>query len=138
MRHRSAADHRGFWHTMQRALDNWPEQHPFRPNTKEHLVGWLLIEVGASECKDVDDISADDERAVKLVARAIFELSEREIHCMRIFPTETGIRICVPQSLKYQLAGKRKYEEARAKVYEYVETTLGVKIDQLMHTRVAE
>lgn len=138
MRHRTRSDHGAFWHVAQRTFDNWPEQHPFRPTTKEHLIGYILIEVGYSECRDVENIGHDDERAVKAVARAMFDLAQREIHCMRIFPTATGIRICVPQSLKYELAGKRKYEEARAKVYEYIETTLGIRIEQLMHTRIAE
>lgn len=142
MKHRSAKDHGAFWRVAQRAFDNWPENHPARPASKENLIGWILIEVGCSEHRDIEDIdpsNPDEIRLAKAIVRATYELSERTIHCMRIFPLPPNhIRIYVPQSLSYQLAGKRKYEEARAKVYEYIETTLGVKVEQLMHTRVAE
>lgn len=119
---------------VRRAFDNWPETHPFRPENEDHLYGWLLIEVGYSECQEVE---TDDIDLAKAVVKAIFAISQREIHCMRIYGTPTGVRVCVPQSAAYQNAGKRKFEQMRAAVYEVIETTLGVKIEELKRAKIA-
>lgn len=131
---RSSRDHGMFWAILERAFDNWPEDHPFQPDSKEHLYGWILIEVGKSECTEVD---TDDKDLAKAVARAVFMVTRREIHCMRIFGTQTGVRVCVPQSGDYAHAGKAKFEEMRRAVYEYIEVALGVKIEDLKKARVA-
>lgn len=131
---RSPKDHGLFWAIMERAYDNWPVDHVFQPDSKEHLYGWILIEVGKRECTEVD---TNDRDVAKAVAKAIFSVTKREIHCMRIFGTDTGIRVCVPESGDYEHAGKAKFEAMRSAVYEYIETTLGVKIEQLKQARVA-
>lgn len=118
-----------FWSIMHKAFDNWPDEHPAKPNSVEHLVGWLLIEVGASTHADVE---TDDKEAALAIARAIFKITQRRIHCMRVFPLKpVGLRICVPDSLAYENAGKRKYEAVRSAVYEIVEMVLGTTIEQL-------
>ncbi len=134
MKHRSQADHGMFWAVMQRAFDNWPEDHAFRPDSKEHLYGWILIEVGYRECTEVE---TNDKAIAIAVAKAIFSVTKREIHCMRVYGTATGVRVCVPQSGDYEHAGKKKYEAMRAAVYEVIEATLGCKIDELKRARVA-
>jgi len=123
-----------FWAIMQRAFENWPEDHVFRPDSKEHLYGWILIEAGYSECTEVE---AKDHAVALAVAKAIYGVTKREIHCMRIFGTSTGVRVCVPQSGDYAHAGKKKFEQMRSAVYEVIEATLGVSIDELKRARVA-
>lgn len=135
MRHRSASDHGMYWAILQRAFDNWPVTHPFRPTSKDHLHGWLLIESGHAQSVDVETENVD---VAKAVAKGIFEVTRREIHAMRIFGLHAGgIRISVPQSMSYEEAGKRKYEQMRADVYEVIETVLGVKVEELKRARVA-
>lgn len=134
MKHRSGADHGMFWAVMQRAFENWPETHPFRPESKEHLYGYILIEVGYSDCTEVE---TDDKSIAIAVAKAIYGVTKREIHCMRVFGTGTGVRVCVPQSGDYAHAGKKKYEAMRSAVYEVIENTLGVTIEELKRARVA-
>lgn len=131
---RSSKDHGLFWAIMDRAFDNWPADHPFQPDSKEHLYGWILIEVGYRECTEVE---TDDKAVAAAVAKAIFGVTKREIHCMRIYGTSAGVRVCVPQSGDYEHAGKKKFEAMRSAVYEYIEITLGVKIEQLKSARVA-
>jgi hypothetical protein len=136
MRHRSDKDHAMHRALIRKAFQNWPEDHRFQPDDEDHLYGWLLIEAGAKACVEVESKDVD---VAKAVARGIFEVTKRRIHCMRIFPAgDTGLRICVPDSLAYEEAGKRKFEETRRAVYEIIETTLGVKIETLKRARVAE
>ena len=129
-RHRSDADHKMFHAVIQRVFENWPEHmaEKFKPTDAMHLYGWLLIEVEYMETAEVEN---KDHDAVVATVKAIYEITKRKIHCLRIFPTEKGYRIAIPKSLSYAEAGKKKYEEVRAKVYELVEVILGVPIATL-------
>ncbi len=133
-RHRSVSDHGMFWAVMQRAFDNWPESHPFKPDTKEHLYGYILIEVGYRDCTEVE---TNDKAVATAVAKAIFGVTKREIHCMRVYGTPAGVRVCGPKSGAYEHAGKKKFEAMRSAVYEYIEITLSVKVEELKTVRIA-
>jgi len=128
MKHRSDKDHGMFWAMMQTAYDNWPETHKCKPTSRENLYGWILIELSFAQTIDVE---AEDIAIAMRTARATFEISKRKIHCMRVFQIEGGVRIAVPDSTAYDAAGKKKFETIRAAVYEYVETVLGVKIEEI-------
>lgn len=134
MKHRGHKDHGMFWAVMRRAFDNWPEDHAFKPESPDHLYGWILIEIGYSECTEVE---TDDKSIAIAVAKAIYGVTKREIHCMRVFGTSTGVRVCVPQSGDYAHAGKKKFEDMRSAVYEVIENTIGVRIEELKSARVA-
>lgn len=134
MRHRSDEDHGMFWAIMQRAYECWPEQHPFRPDSRDHLYGWCLIEAGHKKCVEVE---TDNPSQAVAVVKAIYEVSGDEVHCIRLFGTPSGIRICTPKSLSYRTAGKKKYEDVRSAVYEIIESVLEVKIDELKRAKVA-
>ncbi len=134
MKHRSEDDHEMFWAILHRAYENWPENHGFKPDNKSHLYGWLLIEAGHKDCVEVE---TTDKSVAISVARAMFSVTKREIHCMRVFGTPTGVRICVPKSLSYKSAGKKQYEGVRSVVYEIIETALGVKVETLKRARSA-
>lgn len=132
MRRRSMKDHRMYWSIIRVALKNWPHDHPFQPHSEEHLHGWLLIQVNHRKCVEVE---TKDVAVAKVVAKGIFDVTQREIHCMRIFDAGTGIRICVPDSFKDDDAGKRKYEDVRRAVYEVITATLGVEIEEIKRAR---
>lgn len=136
MKHRSWRDHRMYWAIMRRAFDDWPHDHKFQPDTPEHLHGWLLIET--KHCISTE-VKTDNEDVAKAIARAIFGITAREIHCMRIFDAGAdGIRISVPEPFNGEDAGKRKYEQIRKDVYALIESVLGVPIETIKRARVAE
>lgn len=136
MRHRSWRDHRMYWAMMRRAFDNWPKTHRFKPTSPEHLHGWILIETGNDQSAEVETDNVD---VAKAVAKAIYGLAEREVHCMRIFESGPGVlRISIPKPFNGADAGKRQYEMIRASVYEYIEHVLGVPIASIKRARVAE
>lgn len=131
---RSDPDHRMFWAIMQAAFDNWPEAHPFKPDDRDHLYGWILIEVGHRRCAEVE---TTDKSIALRVAEAMFEIAADEVHSVRVFGTASGIRVCVPRSLKYEAVGKREFQRVRSAVYEVIEATLGVSIESLKRERSA-
>lgn len=129
MKHRSTPDHKMYWSVMREAFKQWPAHHAFKPDNPEHLHGWLMIEVGARECVEVE---TTDKSVAIAVAKGMFAVIKRHIHCMRVFGAGAGgIRICIPESLSYESAGKKKYESVRSAIYETIEAIVGVKIDDL-------
>lgn len=130
-RQRSRIDHGMFWAIIQRTFESWPERHPFCPDNKDELYGWLLIEVGYSVSGEVHD---QDINAIRKSARVFMDLageSDHPIYYMRLKRTARGVRVTIPKSLSYKSAGKRQFEDTRGKVYELIEVTLGVKIEDL-------
>jgi hypothetical protein len=129
--HRSDIDHGMFWAIITRAFKNWPEQHEFCPMDKYELYGWLLIE--AEHC--VSGLVEDkDTNAIRKSARTFLDLageSEHPIYYMRLVVARNGVKVTIPKSLSYKTAGKRKFEDVRSKIYEIIEVTLNVKIEDL-------
>ena len=130
LRHRGDADHRMFWSIMKIAYDTWPEAHEFQPLGKMHLYGWLLIEVGYIHEPPIE-IESRNVEFVQAILMAVFPAIKSKIHCIRFVPTAKGVRVLIPKSLDYKTAGKRQYEDVRSKVYELIEVTLGVPVEQL-------
>jgi hypothetical protein len=126
--HRSDADHRMLHAIVSLAYTNWPEDHIFEPMGRDHLYGWLLIQ--AEHCTAID-IESRKPATIEATIAAIFPAIKRRVHCIEVKPTAKGVRILISDSLSYKEAGKRKFEDVRAKVYEIIETTLGVKIEDL-------
>lgn len=125
-----------YWAMMRRAFDNWPKDHRFQPDTVEHLHGWCLIQT--KHCRSAE-VETKDIEVAKSTARAIYGMANREIHCMRIFDAgEAGIRISIPDAFNSEDAGKAKYEQMRRDVYALIESTLGVRIEDIKRARVAE
>jgi len=116
-----------YWAVLREAFKNWPEHHRFKPRDVEHLHGWLLIEAGYYVSTEIE-VSEDEAEAAKAMARAIFSVTAREIHDMRLMRSGPGVwRICVPDSLAYESAGKAKYEAMRAAVYEIIVAALALE-----------
>lgn len=131
MRQRSDIDHRMFWAIVHRAFSNWPEQHPFCPMDASELYGWLLIE--AKHCVS-GEIKETAINAIRKSARVFLDLageSEHPIYYMRLAPTKHGVKVTIPKSLSYKSVGKRQFEDVRSRVYEIIEVTLGVKVEDL-------
>ena len=129
--HRSDIDHRMFWAIVHRAFENWPEQHAFCATDANELYGWLLVEAEHSVSGEVQD---KDINAIRKSARAFLDLageSEHPIYYMRLTPTKKGVKVTIPKSLRYKTVGKRQFEDVRSKVYEIIETVLGVQVETL-------
>lgn len=129
--HRSDADHGMFWALVERAFQNWPEQHQFCPTDKNELYGWLLIEANYCVSGEVQD---RDINAIRKSARVFMDLageSDHPIYYMRLNPTTKGVKVTIPKSLSYKTAGKRQFQDVRAKVYEVIESVLQVPVETL-------
>ena len=129
--HRSDADHRMFWSIVHRAFENWPEQHQFCPMDANELYGWLLVEAGHCVSGEVED---KDINAIRKSARTFLDLageSEHPIYYMRLVATKKGVKVTIPKSLRYKVVKKRQFEDTRSKVYEIIETVLGVAVETL-------
>jgi hypothetical protein len=110
------------------AYANWPDGHEFEPMGRDHLYGWLLIQAG--HCTAIDIESRKPEVITATIA-AIFPAIKRRVHCIEVQPTAKGVRILISDSLSYKEAGKRKFEDVRSKVYEVIESVLGVTVETL-------
>jgi hypothetical protein len=126
--HRSDADHRMLHAIVSLAYSNWPEDHSFEPMGRDHLYGWLLIQ--ANHCTAID-IESRRPATIEATIAAIFPAIKRRVHCIEVKPTTKGVRIMISDSLSYKEAGKRKFEDVRSKVYEVIESVLGVPVEQL-------
>ena len=126
--HRSDADHRMLHAIVSLAYANWPEDHSFEPMGRDHLYGWLLIQAG--HCQTINIESRKPEIITATIA-AIFPAIKRRIHCIDVQPTAKGVRILISDSLSYKEAGKKKFEDVRSKVYEVIESVLGVPVETL-------
>lgn len=126
--HRSDADHRMFWSILELAYQNWPE-HEFQPLGKMHLYGWLLIESGWHE--PPIEIESRNKDFIRDIVMSLFPALKSKIHCIRFSPTAKGVRVLIPKSLDYKTAGKRQFQDVRAKVYEVIESVLQVPVETL-------
>jgi hypothetical protein len=111
------------------AYQNWPEDHEFQPMGRDHLYGWLLIEAGHHELPV--EIESRNPVIVRNILAAVFPIMKSKIHCIRFQPTAKGVRVLIPKSLDYKTAGKRQFEDVRGRIYEILETVLGVSVETL-------
>ena len=129
MLHRSDADHRMLHAIVTVAYQNWPENHAFEPMGRDHLYGWLLIQ--AEHHEPPIDIESRKPEIVNATLTAIGPIVAKRFHCIDVRPTAKGVRVLFPKSLSYKEAGKRKFEDVRSKMYEVIETVLGVPVETL-------
>jgi hypothetical protein len=129
--HRSEIDHNMFFAVVKRAFESWPDDHHFCPADEKELYGWLLIEAGYCVSGEVND---KDTNAIRKSARVFMDLageSNHPIYYMSLKATKRGVRVTIPRSLSYKTAGKRQFEDTRSKVYEVIESVLGVPVETL-------
>ena len=125
LRHRSDTHHKLFFAVITQVFHNWPEAHAFQPSSAEHLRGWLLIEAGHTKQIEIAGPQNITVAAVK-ACREVLGNAE----ALRMYRTETGIRLVAPASLKYREVGKRKFEDISHAVFEIVEAITGTPIEQ--------
>lgn len=131
---RSSADHNMFWATVAKACQSWPHSHRFQPtgvspkDRVNNLYGWLLVEIGYV---DTLDIESHEVHAVDVGFRVARRKKDSKIHYWRLTQTETGWQLITPRSTNKLTAGKRQFEDVRSRVYEIIEVTLGVKVEDL-------
>lgn len=127
-RQRGPADHRMLHAIVSLAYANWPETHSFEPMGRDHLYGWLLIQAGHGQAIDIQSRKPE---IITATIAAIFPAIKRRIHCIDVQPTAKGVRILISDSLSYKEAGKKKFEDVRSRVYDVIESVLGVPIETL-------
>jgi hypothetical protein len=119
-----------FWAVLKLAYENWPTDHEFEPLGRDHLYGWLLTEVGYHHTP-VPEIESRNPDFVREIVMSIYPALKSKVHCIRFIQTAKGVRVLIPKSLDYKTAGKRQFEDTRARVYEVIESVLGVPIETL-------
>lgn len=128
--HRSGADHRMFHAIVSLAYLNWPKRDDvYQPLGRDNLYGWLLVE--ADYCEPPVEIESRNMEFVSAICARLLSALKDKVHYWRIVETPKGVQVILPKSLSYKTAGKRQFEDTRSAVYEIIETTLGVKIEDL-------
>lgn len=129
LRTRSEPHHRLFFSIIARAFENWPEGERFQPADPEHLRSYLLIKAGHFEkldlkCSNPDAISLEDQ--LRSIIKTVSGDKPSMMHSY-----EWGVRIFWPRSLSYAAADRKVFNEVSARVFEILETVLGVEIEAL-------
>lgn len=118
------------------AYKNWKETHPFQPKDEDHLRAWFCWEVGHTEHVDVDlaSIDAPPELAESIVistvraARSLFAHK----HIVRMFRTDTGIRIMAEKSMDYKTLGRNEFNALADKIYAKIKEEIGIDAPTLV------
>ena len=125
---RGDAHHRLFFAVIAKAWDSWPESAKFQPETPEHLRSYLLIKAGHFDkldirCDNPDAISLEDQ------LRVIIKTVSDKPPLMHSY--QWGVRVFWPKSISYAACDRRTFNEVSTKVFEILETMLGVPIETL-------
>jgi hypothetical protein len=117
-----------FFSVIARAFDSWPESAKFHPESAEHLRSFLLIKAQHFnkldvECENPDAMNLEDQ------LRAIIKAVTDKPPLMHTYPW--GVRIFWPRSISYAAADRKVFNEVSEKVFEIIESILGVPIETL-------
>lgn len=129
-RERSSAAHGLCFAAIGVAFKNWPHGHRFTPKDDEHLRAWLCWEVDHTEGVEVDLTSIDlpPEQAESVViqtvkaARSLFDHKQ----IVRMFRTDSGIKIMAEKSMNYETLGKREFDALADKIYAKIHDETGI------------
>lgn len=125
-------EHRGFFFkAISVAYENWPENHEFQPETKDHLRAWLLIE--AKQSRTADFIG--DLVITKKNIAAMAELWDIPINHMRFGRLADGLRVLAPISMKKLMLSKKQFDAAALAVYPIIEAAIGVGVERLVREK---
>lgn len=128
-RHRSQAAHNHLFAIIASAWKLWPTDHPFQPEDPEHLRAYLLVKARHFDKLDVKCKSADAiglKTQLDAVIRAFCDGKPPLIHA---YPW--GLRVFKPRSISYAAADRKVFNAVSETVFEILEVTLGVKIEDL-------
>lgn len=147
---RSLLDHRRFFSVIAKAYLQWPEAHPFFPESTEHLRAWCLIEAGyvSEEITEYEGstIVAQFPGLPREQAIQVFEMGIRfgvkstnsDQSGFAFVKRRNGtITVIRPQSIAFDRLSQKEFGPLRNAVEEVIEIALGTTIDQLLKTHIA-
>jgi hypothetical protein len=126
---RSQAAHNHLFAIITAAEKLWPADHPFQPEDAEHLRSYLLVKARHFDkldvkCKNADAIGL--RMQLDAIIRAFCDGKPPLMHSY-----SWGIRIFKPRSISYAAADRKVFNAVSETVFEILEVTLGVKIEDL-------
>lgn len=147
---RSIRDHNRFFGILERAFDQWPEGHEFRPTSPAHLRAWVLCKAGyhTVEMVDVDfesfaryhDMGNAGPALMKLIGAvaattARVALGDGDYAFTRIHGE--GIAVFKPKSIAFDKLSQSEFGPLRSAVEEIIEQAIGVSAEELLTARAA-
>lgn len=129
VRQRSDASHKHFFAVIAEAFRQWPTTAEFQPEDAEHLRSYLLVKARHFDkldvrCKNSDAIGLKTQ--LDAVIRAFCDGKPPLIHA---YPW--GLRIFKPRSISYATADRKVFQAVSEAVFEIIEATLGVKVEDM-------
>lgn len=135
---RNPVVHRLFFAAIAAAAKHWPAgEEPIPGGDADLLRAYLLCK--ANWCIRLDDFLPEQ---VGKIITLIKELrAEDKYGFVRPYKTSDGsdrLAVFIPKSVSYEAADDLEFEPTKTKCLEYIETTLGCTIEQLVKTDEAE
>ena len=97
---RSSKEHNMLFRAIGVALMNWPEEHPFQPNTAEHLRYWLEVKAGYGNTV----IYEDPIQALRALQSSFVDKAFAEVSGDRVY-------VHIPRSIAYGKMGKTNFHD---------------------------
>jgi len=140
---RSLPDHRRLFAALHRAMEQWPETHPFQPVNVDQLRAYLLVT--AARHFDVAFIPAPEECATNPSIMSLFRLAvegtaaalSRKTGYCDIRVGAGGVEILTPKSIDFRSVSQREFGPIRDDIEAAIEEIVGTKIDVLLKARAA-
>ena len=140
---RSLPDLRRFFAALHRALEQWPESHPFQPANVDQLRAYLLIT--AARHFDVVSVPAPEGVSDNPALMSLFRLGvegtaaalSRAYSWVDIRISASGAEVLMPKSIDFRTVSQREFGPIRDAVEAAIEEIVGAKIDTLLKARAA-
>lgn len=121
--------HRLYFAVIDRAFDNWPEQHEFRAETSEHLRHFLQIKAGYKNVETHELDMASPEK-IALSTRVILASAlQKPYPFVRSYGDK--VAIFTSKSIDYGTLDEAAFKPVLDAVFSVIEAELGVSIEQM-------
>ena len=144
---RSGKDHSRFFALIDKAFDQWPEHHGFRPRDSEHLRGYLLVTVGHIDVKWIPAPPEYETPALLVLFRLTVEAAgmalEDKVGYIDYRVGSAGVEIVTPRTIRFKRPGRaggidqKAFNPIREAVEALIEEAIGVPAVQLLRARAA-
>lgn len=125
---RSMPHHKFFFAFLNEVFQNWPEDHPFRPNDEEHLRAWLTVKAGWLEMMEyVVPTTAEAHRAIKIAKAIIYKFSGGRPIWFKLIGSQ--IYAAWPKSIKFEKMDEEEFKRFTTAIFTliYAETSMDVE-----------
>lgn len=131
MKPRSYDQHKRFFAVIAAVYDQWPEQHPFQPDSAEHLRAWLLVR--AKHCViNTFHLTGNTEE----LARVVMIITATMLKKHSWAKSEgTKLHVCVPLSIDYKTVTHQQFCKINDAVDEIIRVETGLDPDELLKQR---